>query len=179
VASIGTTLVGLGKPSRGMSSRPPRHRGSTVDHSISGSSMNRNTNAGPEHASGSHTTRQNSNEGSCGSKRPLEATVVRPFYTRPTLGGSTGRRVKQFVKTKVGNNIHIGLRNLNSEVEGEVVINYGDEEQVLGDDEMTDGVGIDREEAPCDGDVVMRGVATSNVGSTSVNLRPRRRNRHQ
>jgi hypothetical protein len=77
----------------------------------------------------------------------------------------------------VGNNIQIGLRNLNSEVEGEVVTNYGNKEQVLGDDEMTDGA--DREEAPCDGDVVMRGVVTSNVGSTSVNLRPRRRSRHQ
>jgi hypothetical protein len=60
-----------------------------------------------------------------------------------------------------------------------VVTNYGDEEQVLGDNEMTDGASTDREEAPCDGDVIMRGVATSNVGSTSVNLRPRRRNRHQ
>jgi hypothetical protein len=45
---------------------------------------------------------------------------------------------------------------------------------VLGDDEMTNCAGTDREEAPCDGDVIMRGVATSNV-----NLRPRRRNRHQ
>jgi hypothetical protein len=127
----------------------------------------------------------------------LEATVVRPFYTGPTLGGSSrlatshgpdvgediknsmGRLVKRFVTTIVGNNIQIGLRNLNSEVEREVVTNYGDEEQVLGDDEMTDGAGADREEAPCDGNVVMRGVLTSNVGSTSVNLRPRRRNRHQ
>jgi hypothetical protein len=154
VASIGTTFVGLGRPSRGTSSRPPsRHRGSTVDHSISRCSMNRNTNVGPVHAFESHTTRQNSNEGSCGGKRPLEATVVRPFYTGPTLGGSSrpptsrgpdvdedinnsmGRRVKQFVTTMVGNNIQISLRNLNSEVEGEVVTNYGDEEQVLGDDE--------------------------------------------
>jgi hypothetical protein len=93
------------------------------------------------------------------------------------INNSPGRRVKRFVKTKVGNNIHIGLRNLNSEVEGEVVTNYGDKEQVLGDDEMTDDAGTDREEAPCD--VVMRRVATSNVRSTSVNLRPRRRNRHQ
>jgi hypothetical protein len=197
VASIGTILVGLGRPSRGMSSRPPRHRGSTVGHSISGPSMNTNTDAGPVHASRSSRTRQNSSEGFRGGKRPLEATVVRPFYTGPTLEGSsrpatsrgpdvdeninnsTGRRVKRFVKTKVGNNIHIGLRNLNSEVEGEVVTNYGDKEQVLGDNEMTDGASTDREEAPCDGDVVMQGVATTNVGSTSVNLRPRRRNRHQ
>ena len=64
----------------------------------------------------------------------------------PTLGGSSRpatccgsdvdedinnfirRRIKRFVKTKVGNNIHIGLYNLNSKVEGEVVTNYGDEE---------------------------------------------------
>jgi hypothetical protein len=163
VASIGTTLVGLGRPSRGTSSRPPRHCKSTMDRSISGSSMNRNTDAGPVHASG-------------GSFRP--ATSRGPDVDED-INNSTGRRVKRFVKTKVGNNIHIGLRNLNSEVEGEVVTNYGDEEHVLGDDEMMDGAGTDPEEAPCDGDVVMRGVATSNVGSTSVNLRPRCRNRHQ
>jgi hypothetical protein len=195
VASIGTTLVGFGRPSCGTSSKPPRHRGSTMDHSISGSLMNRNTNAGPMHDSTSRTTRQNSNEGSRGSKRPLEATVVQPFYTGPTLEGSSGprtsrgpdvdeninnsmgRRVKRFVTTRVGNDIQIGLRNLNSEVEGEVVTNYGDEEQVLGDDEMTDGAGTDHEEAPYDGDVVMQGVGTSNIGSTSINLRPRRRSR--
>ena len=127
----------------------------------------------------------------------MEATVVRPFYTRPTLrdssrpatccgpdvdediNNSIRRRVKRFVKTKVGNNIHIGLRNLNLEIKGEVVINYGNEEQVLGDDEMIDGAGIDREEVPCDSNVIMQEVATSNVRNISVNLRPKRRTRHQ
>jgi hypothetical protein len=47
--------------------------------------------------------------------------------------------------------------------------------QVLGNDEMMDGASIDREKAPYDGDVVIRGVITSNIGSTSVNLRSRRR----
>jgi hypothetical protein len=89
VASISTTVIGLGRPSRGTSSRPPRQSGSTVDRSISGSSMNRNTNAGPMHASRSCTTRQNSSEGSRGGKRPLEASIVQPFYTGPTLGGSS------------------------------------------------------------------------------------------
>ena len=56
VASMGTTLVGLGRSSRGTSSRPPRHHGSTVDHSISRSSINRNTDVGPMHAFGSCTT---------------------------------------------------------------------------------------------------------------------------
>jgi hypothetical protein len=56
-------------------------------------------------------------------------------------------------------------------------MNYGDEDQVLGNDEMTDGDGTDREEAPYYGDVVMLGVVTSNVGTSSINLRPRRRSR--
>ena len=142
-------------------------------------------------------TRQKSRKGSRGDKWPLEATIVWPFYMGPTLGGSsrpatshgpdveedinnsTRRRVRQFVKKKVGNNINIDFRNLNSKVEREVVINYGNEEQVFGDDKITDSASTDREEAPCDGDVVMQGVATSIVGSISINLRPRRRNRHQ
>jgi hypothetical protein len=45
--------------------------------------------------------------------------------------------------------------------------------------EMMNDAGTDREEAPCDGDVVMQGVVTSNVGTTSINLRPKHRNRHQ
>ena len=127
----------------------------------------------------------------------MEATVIRPFYTGPTLEGSsrpatscgpdvdedinnsTRRCIKQFIKTKVGNNIHIGLCNLNSEVEGEVVTIYGNEEQVLGDNEMTDGARTHHEEAYYDGDVVIQGVVTSNVGNTSVILRPKRRHRHQ
>jgi hypothetical protein len=60
-----------------------------MDRSISGSSMNRNTDVGPVHGSGSPTTRQNSNEGSHGGKCPLDAIVVRSFYIGPTLGGSS------------------------------------------------------------------------------------------
>jgi hypothetical protein len=41
---------------------------------------------------------------------------------------SKGKRLKRFVKTKIDNNVHIGLRNLTSEVEGEVALNYGNEE---------------------------------------------------
>jgi hypothetical protein len=139
-----------------------------------------------------------SNEGKRGGKRPLDATAVCPFYIGPTFRGSsrtptsiasrgpdvdedinnsTGRRVKRFVKTKVGNNIQIILRMLNSEVKREVVMNYGEEEQVLGNDEMTDGASTDHEEAPCDGNVVMPCVVTSNVGTTSVNPRPTRHSR--
>jgi hypothetical protein len=48
--------------------------------------MNRNTNVGPVHGSRSPTTRQYSNEGSRGGKRPLDATVIRPFI-RGLLSG--------------------------------------------------------------------------------------------
>ena len=83
--------------------------------------MIRNTKVELAHGSSSSTTRQHSKEGSHGGKRPLDATEVRLFYTRPTPGGSSriptstksrgpdvdedndncsGRRLKQFVKTK-------------------------------------------------------------------------------
>ena len=56
-------------------------------------------------------------------------------------------------------------------------MNYCDEKQVLGEDEMMDGASTDHEEAPYDGDVVMPGVIASNAGIPSVNLRPRHCNR--
>ena len=46
MTSIGTILVGLDRLSSGTLRRPPRHRGSTVERSISGTSMTRNTNIG-------------------------------------------------------------------------------------------------------------------------------------
>jgi hypothetical protein len=124
----------------------------------------------------------------------LDAREVRAFYTGPTPGDSSrtptstafrgpdadkdngiskGRRLKWFVKTKVEDNIQIGFCNLNLEVEGEVAMNYGNEEQVLGDDEMTVSDGTHCREPPCDGDVIMPGVVTSNVGTPSINLKPR------
>jgi hypothetical protein len=72
--------------------------------------------------------------------------------------------VKRFVKTKVAGTVQIGLRNLSSEIKGEVPMNFGYEEQPLGDDEMTDSDGPDREEAPFDDDVVIAGAATSTNG---------------
>jgi hypothetical protein len=89
---------------------------------------------------------------------------------------SKGRRLKQLVKTKIRDNVQ-NLCNLTSEVEREVPMNFGDGEQVLGNDEITNSDGIDREEAPCDGDVIIPCIVTSNVGILSVNLRPRRYNR--
>jgi hypothetical protein len=198
VPSISRTLLGLGRPSLATSKRPPKHCGSIVKRAIFGTLMNRNTNVGPVHGFGNPTTQQHSNDGSSGGKCPSDARKVQPFYMGPTLGGSSryptsptsrepdvdenndiskGRHLKRFVKTKVGDNIQIGLHNLIAEVEGEVAMNYGNEEQVLENDEMTNNDGTDWKEAPCDGNVVMPGVFISNVGTSSANLRPRRRSR--
>jgi hypothetical protein len=68
---------------------------------------------------------------------------------------SNRKHVGHFIKTKIGDNIQYSLRNLTLEVEGEVSMNYGNEEQVLGDDDMTNNDGTDHEEAPCNGNVVM------------------------
>jgi hypothetical protein len=169
-----------------------------VERAISGTSMNKNTNVGAAHGSGSPPTRRQSSEGSHGRKRPMDVREVRPFYTGPTQGGSSRtptstvshrqdvdenndiskrRCVKRFIKTKIGDNVEIGLRNLTLEVEREVPMNFGNEEQVLGDNEMIDSDSTDREEAPCDCDAVKLDVVTSNVGTPSVNLRPRRHSR--
>jgi hypothetical protein len=128
----------------------------------------------------------------------LDAREVRPFYTEGTRGGSSitptstivhgpdvdennnismTQRVKRFVKTKVAGTIQIGLRNLSSEVEGEVLMNFGYEEQPLGDDEMMDSDGPDREEAPFDDDVVIASAATSTNGPPNAIRRSQRRRR--
>jgi hypothetical protein len=48
---------------------------------------------------------------------------------------------------------------------------------VFGDDEMMDNNGTNREEAPCDDDVVMPCIVTLDVGTPSVIMRPRRHSR--
>jgi hypothetical protein len=50
----------------------------------------------------------------------------------------------------------VELRNLSSEVEGELRTNYGDEADVEGDDEREDNDGNVREEAPNDPDIRIR-----------------------
>jgi hypothetical protein len=56
VPSIGKILIGLRRLSLTMSKRPPKHRGSTLERAISGTSMNRNTNVGPAHGFGNLAT---------------------------------------------------------------------------------------------------------------------------
>jgi hypothetical protein len=73
-------------------------------------------------------------EGGGSSKTPTSIVFHGPDVDEHNDNYS-GRRLNQFVKTKVGDNIQIGLCNLNLEVEGEVAMIYGDEEHVLGDNE--------------------------------------------
>jgi hypothetical protein len=64
VTSISRTLVGLGRMSSAISSRPPVHCGATIKRAILGSSMNKNTNVGPPQSSGNPTTGRQSSKGS-------------------------------------------------------------------------------------------------------------------
>jgi hypothetical protein len=111
------------------------------------------------------------------SSRTATSTVVRGPDVDENNDISTIRRVKQFVKTKVAGTVQIGLCNLSSEVEGEVPMNFGYEEQPLGDDEMTDSNGPDREEASFDDDVVIASVGTSTTGPPNAVRRSQRRRR--
>jgi hypothetical protein len=196
--SIGTTLVALGRTTLGTSNRPPKHRGPIVQRSVPRTSGNRNSNDGSRDCSKDPQIGQQSKNGSQGRKRPLDAREVQPFYTEGMRGGSsrtptsivvrgpnvdenndisTTWHVKQFIKTKVAGTVQIGLHNLSSKVEGEVPMNFGYEEQPLGDDEMTDSDGPDREEAPSDDDVVIVGAATSTNGPSNAIRRSQRRRR--
>jgi hypothetical protein len=56
VPSISRTFVGLGRPSLPTRNRPPIHYGPTMEHAISGTSMNRNTNVGPAYGFGNPLT---------------------------------------------------------------------------------------------------------------------------
>ena len=56
-------------------------------------------------------------------------------------------------------------------------MNYGNEEHVLGDDEIKDNNGTDREETSYYGDVIIPSIVTSNFGTLSINLKPRHCNR--
>jgi hypothetical protein len=64
--------------------------------------------------------------------------------------------MKRIVQTNVAGTSTVELRNLSSEVEGELRINYGNEANVEGDDEYEDYDGDVCEEAPNDPDICIR-----------------------
>jgi hypothetical protein len=66
------------------------------------------------------------------------------------------KRMKQIVQTNVAGTSTVELRNLSSEVEGELRTNYGDEADVEGDDEREDNDGNVHEEALNNPDIHIR-----------------------
>jgi hypothetical protein len=85
----------------------------------------------------------------------------------------SAKRMKWIVQTNVAGTSTVELRNLSSEVEGELQTNYGDEADVEGDDEREDNDGNVREEALNDLDIRIRqplGVGSSTL-RTSGRLR--------
>jgi hypothetical protein len=68
----------------------------------------------------------------------------------------SAKRMKWIVQTNVAGTSTVELRNLSSEVEGELRTNYGDEADVEGDDEREDNDGNVREEALNDPDIRIR-----------------------
>jgi hypothetical protein len=68
----------------------------------------------------------------------------------------SAKRMKRIVQTNVAGTSIVELRNLSSEVEGELRTNYGDNADGEGDDEREDNDGNVREEAPNDPDIRIR-----------------------
>jgi hypothetical protein len=89
------------------------------------------------------------------------ASCTPPLTTRRGPGvtdddNPSAKRMKWIVQTNVAGTSTLELRNLSSEVEGELRTNYGDEANVEGDDEREDNDGYIREEAPNDPDIRIR-----------------------
>lgn len=179
-SSIGTTLVGLGRAPPSPSNRPPRHD----SRKLSTPTLNSKA-----PASSSRTIRQGGpSTQNHGVKRSiLGPKIIHPFYSgytggtsssSPTVVGTRGinedgitdnnkrRKVKKIVTTMVDGTINKEVRNINSTVEEYAPNAYGDEHEVCGDDEFSDGSDDSRAEVPNDEDIVLRApletVSTSN-----------------
>jgi hypothetical protein len=68
----------------------------------------------------------------------------------------SAKRMKRIVQTNLAGTSTIEVRNLSSEVEGELRTNYGDKADVEGDDECEDNDGNVREEVLNDPDIRIR-----------------------
>jgi hypothetical protein len=66
---------------------------------------------------------------------------------------SLAKRMKRIVQTNVASTSTIELRNLSLEVEGELRTNYGETDDIEGDDKREDNDGNVREEALNDPDI--------------------------
>jgi hypothetical protein len=175
---VGPTLVMLGNVGRNAARRPPQHytvvRNNRSTHGRTGQSniprpcsVNNGGLACTEEGEGS----------SRGNRRASQSNPsVLPFFDTHTPRGSSctppltmrrgpqvsdndnplAKRRKRIVQTNVAGTSTVELRNLFSEVEGELRTNYGDEADLEGDDDREYNDGNVREEAPNDPDICIR-----------------------
>jgi hypothetical protein len=175
---VGPTLVTLGNARRNATRRPPRYhtiiRNNRTTYGRTGQSCipcPHSTNNG-----GMACTEQaeGSSRGNCLASQSNPSVL--PFLDTHTPGRSSytppltmrrgpevsdndnpsAKQMKRIVQTNVAGTSIVELRNLSSEVEGELRTNYGDEANVEGDDERKDNDGNVREEAPNDPDIRIR-----------------------
>jgi hypothetical protein len=153
----------LGNAGRNATRRPPRHytvvRNNRSTHgSIGQSNIPRRCSAN----NGGLAYTEEAEGSSRGNRRASQSNPsVLPFFDTHTPGGSSctppltmrrgpqvsdddnpsAKRMKRIVQTNVAGTSTVELRNLSSEVEGELQTNYGDEADVEGDDEREDNNG--------------------------------------
>jgi hypothetical protein len=175
---IGPTLVMLGNVGRNAARRLPRHYTVVRNNRSTHGRTRQSKIPRPRSANnGGMACTKEAGGSSLGNRQASQSNPsVLPFLDMHTLGGSSytppltmrrgpevsdddnpsAKRMKRIVQTNVAGTSIVELRNLSSEVEGELRTNYGDEADVEGDDEHEDNDGIVFEEAPNDPDIRIR-----------------------
>jgi hypothetical protein len=172
---VGLTLVMLGNAGRNAVRRPPRHYTTVRNNCSTHGRIGQSNIPRPRSANNGGMACTEEAEGSSrGNRRASQSNPsVLPFLDTHTLGGASCtppltmrqgpevsdddnplvKRMKRIVQTNVAGTSTIELRNLSSEVEGELRTNNGDEADVEGDDECKDNDRNVHEEAPNDPDI--------------------------
>jgi hypothetical protein len=175
---VGLTLVMLGNAGRNAARRPPRHyttvRNNRNTHGRTGQSnilrlhsANNGGMACTEEVEGSSRGNRRESQSNPSILLFLDMHIPGGSSCTPPLTMRRGPEVsdddnpsvkwmKRIVQTNVAGTSIVELRNLSSEVEGELRTNYGDETDVEGDDEREDNDGNVCEEAPNDPDIHIR-----------------------
>jgi hypothetical protein len=175
---VGPTLVTLGNVRRNTAKRQARHHMVVRNNRTTHGRIGQSNIPRPRSANnGGMACTEQVEGGSRENRRANQSNPsVLPFLDTHTLGGSSctppltmrrgsevsdddnplAKRMKRIVQTNVASTSTVELRNLSSEVEGELRTNYGDEADVEGDDEYEDNDGNVREEAPNDPDIRIR-----------------------
>jgi hypothetical protein len=175
---VGPTLVMLGNAGRNAARRLPRHymvvqNNRSTHGRIGQSNIPRRCSAN----NGGLACTEEAEGSSRGNRQVSQSNPsVLPFFDTHIPGGSSctppltmrrgpqvsdddnpsAKRMKWIVQTNVAGTSTVELRNLSSEVEGELRTYYGDEADVEGDDEREDNDENVREEAPNDPDIRIR-----------------------